>query len=119
MSAPYATPEAKALAVVIWTTSRADESTISGIGADKVAAAILSSDWLAQRDARVKAEALREAIAKVRWVYNLQCPVPPRVDGIGIEYIPGARMAHLWWQKVLGGALDDLAERADRIEARP
>ena len=55
------TDEAKALAVIVWTTSRADEGTISGIGADHVAAAILASEWLAQRDARVRAEALREA----------------------------------------------------------
>lgn len=62
---PDATPEARDLAELIWHTSRGDESTISAMGADVVAGAILSSGWLAQRDAHIRAEALREARAIV------------------------------------------------------
>ena len=63
--------------------------------------------------ARIRAEALREAIHHVRWVYDLQCPVRPAKDYVS----PGARIAHLWWQQVLGDVLEDLTARADRIEA--
>lgn len=44
--------DATALARIIWTTSRADESTISATGADIVARAILNSDWLADYTSR-------------------------------------------------------------------
>lgn len=49
------------LAEVLWTASRADESTISATGANHVAAAILASDWLA----RVKREAAAAAEVRV------------------------------------------------------
>lgn len=55
------TDDVTALARLIWHTSRADESTISATGANIVAAAVLASSWLAERDARVQAEALRGA----------------------------------------------------------
>lgn len=37
------------LAELIWTTSRADESTISATGANIVARAIVASDWFRER----------------------------------------------------------------------
>lgn len=54
----------KALAEVIWTASRADESTISAIGADHVAMAVLGSDVLADIKRAAKIAALREAAAE-------------------------------------------------------
>ena len=62
---------------------------------------------------RAQAEALREAVAAVRAVYDLQCPVMPADQYVGA----GAHMAHRWWQTVLGGKLADLTARADAIEA--
>lgn len=55
------------LAEIIWRSSRADEGTISGIGAQKVAASVLSylSDKTvvpAVQAAEIKAEALDEAV---------------------------------------------------------
>ena len=41
------------LAEVIWAASRADEGTISATGANIVARAVLGSEWLAERDARL------------------------------------------------------------------
>lgn len=54
------TDDVTALARLIWETSRADESTISALGADIVAGAILRSRWLAERDARIRAKAWDE-----------------------------------------------------------
>ena len=62
---------------------------------------------------RAQAEALREAVAAVRAVYDLQCPVMPADQYVGA----GAHMAHQWWETVLGGKLRDLTARADAIEA--
>ena len=59
------------------------------------------------------AEALREAATKVQAVYDLQCPVMPPDHYVG----PGAYSAHLWWQKVLGGALNGLRDRAAALAA--
>lgn len=62
MNPPTAEPadDVETLAEVIWTASRADESTISATGANHVARAVLASDWLAAERAKAKAEALRE-----------------------------------------------------------
>lgn len=57
----WPTGEERALAELIWTTSRGDESTISATGANIIADAIMDSGWLILRDARSRAEALREA----------------------------------------------------------
>lgn len=56
------------LAEVIWTASRADEGTISATGANKVADAVLASEWLSNRDAATRAEALQAVTAVlVEW----------------------------------------------------
>ena len=55
--------DVEALGEVIWTTSRADESTISATGANIVARAVLASDWFAAHDAQVRREE-RERIAQ-------------------------------------------------------
>jgi hypothetical protein len=60
-----------ALGEIIWTTSRADESTISATGANVVARAILDSDWLAQRDAAQRAEGAKAVVDAVEGVANL------------------------------------------------
>lgn len=59
-----------------------------------------------------KAEALQEAIKAVRDVYEIQCPVKP-----GDSYIhPSVRIAHKWWETVLGGKLHDLDRRAEQYK---
>ena len=61
--------------------------------------------------AQAKAEALREAADRVqRHVYDLQCPTSAR------GYVKGARMAHRWWETVLGVELGRLRELPDEIE---
>lgn len=57
---------------------------------------------LAARDTKVAAQARAELLAKVQDVYDLQCPVRPSEDYTH----PAARVAHKWWQTVLGGLLD-------------
>jgi hypothetical protein len=54
------------------------------------------------------AEALRAAAAAVQVVYEMQCPVRPPSHYMD----SGAYVAHLWWQKVLGGALEQIRDRA-------
>ena len=75
------------------------------------ARAVLDALDLPGRERRAKAEGIREAVARVRWVYDLQCPVP--TTG---RYHKWARLAHLWWQKVLGGELERLSRRAAEID---
>jgi hypothetical protein len=59
------------------------------------------------------ARELRAAIARVQAVYDLQCPAMPSDRYVGA----GAHMAHVWWEKVLGGALDDLRDRLAALDA--
>ena len=68
--------------------------------------------WLEQIKREAKAEGLREAIKEVRWVYEMHCPVKPAEDYIH----PAARVAHKWWEKVLGGKLQDLERRAKQVK---
>jgi hypothetical protein len=58
--------------------------------------------------AEAAAEATSKTIADVQAIYDMQCPVAP------IEHYMdnGAYWAHLWWQRVLGGALDRLRYQA-------
>ena len=77
----------------------------------ETARAVLDALDLPGRERRAKAEGIREAVARVRWVYDLQCPVP--TTG---RYHKWARLAHLWWQKVLGGELERLSRRAAEID---
>jgi len=79
--------------------------------AERVARAVLATVSLDQIRAQAKAEGIREATDRVqRHVYDLQCPTSAR------GYVKGARMAHRWWEKVLGGELGRLRELADEIE---
>lgn len=68
--------------------------------------------WMAQVRAEAKAEGMREAIESVRWVYDLQCPV----DQAGRYIHRAARIAHKWWEKALGGRLDELERRANQYK---
>ncbi|MFJ2618182.1 hypothetical protein [Glutamicibacter sp. NPDC087344] len=67
--------------------------------------------WLAGIRAVAKAEALEESAAKIRYVYELQCPVKSSEDYVH----PSVRVAHLWWQRVLGGTLTEIERRAQQI----
>ena len=68
--------------------------------------------WLETIRSEAKAEGMREAIESVRWVYNIQCPVKP-----SDRYIHrAARIAHKWWEQVLGGRLDELERRANQYK---
>ena len=61
MIVPDVTPEGKALTSLIldaWRTVSADESNLQW--ARRLAGGILASSWLAQRDARIRAEAWDE-----------------------------------------------------------
>ena len=72
-----------------------------------------SDDWagsLAMVDralAAVEAKARAEVIAKVRSVFEMQCP-PVREHFGDSKRGRGAYIAHVWWDKVLGGLLRDL-----------
>ena len=57
-------------------------------------------------------EALESGLARIRAIYDMQCPVRPAESYVH----PSVRVAHLWWQKVLGRALEDLQERAGKGE---
>lgn len=50
---------------------------------------------------RLKTEGAREVLDKVQAVYDTQCPVGPER-----KFVAGARMAHQWWETVLGGLLE-------------
>ncbi|GAA0200468.1 hypothetical protein [Glutamicibacter creatinolyticus] len=61
--------------------------------------------------ADAEAEVIEEVIESIRWVYELQCPVKPSAHYIH----PAARIAHKWWETVLGGRLKELEIRAAKI----
>lgn len=72
--------------------------------ANLIAGAVLASDWLAQRDLRVRAEALREAADEVTEDGGAWDVLALYVDEAGHPY-------------ALEGIRRWLRERADRIEA--
>lgn len=55
-------------------------------------------------DAEAEVERLRSLLAKVRRVFDLQCPplLPAKYDS------QGAWMAHTWWDRVLGAVLREI-----------
>lgn len=55
-------------------------------------------------DAEAEVERLRSLLAKVRRVFDLQCPplLPAKYDS------QGAWMAHTWWDRVLGAVLREV-----------
>lgn len=61
----WGTSEYSGLGRVVWEASRQDEGTISALGADVVAKAVLGSDWLAAHDREVAARSLRELHAEM------------------------------------------------------
>ena len=76
------------------------------------ARAVLDALDVPGRERRAKAEGIREAVARVRDVYDMQCPVEP-----GDHYVhKWARLAHRWWEKVLGGQLERLTRRAAELD---
>lgn len=60
---------------------------------------------------------LRHTLQRVRDVYDMQCPV--RHDTRYVKGERGARTAHLWWQKVLGGVLSDHQDAERRAASTP
>lgn len=106
MAAPDATPEAVlALAEELWADSASPGAAPTDAHHEQ-ARVILASSWLAQRDARVRAEALREAADPIL-LDHATCSCGLRVldhDIGGCRTIAADALAE--W----------LRERADRIE---
>jgi len=95
------------LAEVIWTASRADEGTISAIGAEWVADAILDSAWLAEQYAAQRAGAVREALSEVERRVAADFPLNGELRPDGTEdpeaaaYIEGLNVAWNIVQEIL------------------
>jgi hypothetical protein len=72
---------------------------------------------VAGHEQEVRADELRKAVDAIQRIYDMQCPTrrdryPKGKAG------EGSWIAHRWWSVVLGGELERLRNRADRLAAR-
>jgi hypothetical protein len=72
---------------------------------------------VAGHEQEVRADELRKAVDAIQRIYDMQCPThrdryPKGKAG------EGSWIAHQWWSVVLGGELERLRNRADRLAAR-
>lgn len=101
----------EALAQIIWRTSRADEGTISATGANIIARALLTSDWLKAHDAARAAEVRAEVGEEVARAAVIDATHLARQrEWSKRTFGPGSR---------LHGVLDHIRKELKEIEADP